>query len=428
MEKPTIGYFTLKFPWYPLTFVYSEIMALKRHGYRIKIMTLDKRQREELHDDFQNLWDDIEVVKTGGLLRQLLCYCWFVVFYPKRMSLLRKKFRPYRVNRKRLFIDRYLLPAFPLAYHMKKIGDISYLHNHFTGRPATLAYIASQLLAVPRGFTTHADSFVKKKYHLLKEQVEDSAIVFAVTKQAMQNLNKLCAGDDEVHSSNSKMVYKPVGINLNRFEYTGDLQNTYNLISVCRFDPKKGLIYLVRACHVLFERGRQIKCVMVGSASDEYEKKAYQEVVEYIRKHKLEDLFDLPGFLPQQELLELLRKSSIFVAPYIITDSGARDGVPTGLVEAMAVGLVPVTTDAGAILELVEHGRTGIVVPQKDATAIADAIETLVNDDDLFQTLSRNARLKIECERDVEKNEQIIVKRFEQIIPLDSSGSCQPFS
>jgi len=160
---------------------------------------------------------------------------------------------------------------------------------------------------------------------------------------------------------------------------------------------------------------------MVGSASDRYEKKAYQEVIEYIRKHRLEKLFNLPGFLPQQEHLELMRQSSIFVAPYIITDSGARDGVPTGLVEAMAVGLVPVTTDAGAILELVEHGRNGIIVSQKDATAIADAIEILVNDENLFRSLSRNARLKIERERDVEKNEQIIVKKLKQLIPPGQS-------
>jgi glycosyltransferase involved in cell wall biosynthesis len=416
VSKGKIAYFFCTFPRYPFTFVCNEITALKKHGFDVEILVLQKGDKRELHEDFQNLWEDIRVVKTGGLLRQLACYFYFRLLYPKRVSDLRKKFSIYSVDGGDFFKTPYLLPAFSVAKYIAGRRDIAYLHSHFTYRDSTMTYMVSQLLNMPRGLTSHADSFVEHPYKLLKEQVADSRVVFAGTHQAREHILKI-SGDAGQTDAEEKVIYKPTGINLKKFAFLEIIDNGRTLISVCRFEPKKGLIYLVKACHLLIQKGYDIRCVMVGSASTVPAQQAvHREVLNYVQDHGIERFFNLTGSLTQEAYIKYLSQSAIFLAPYIVTDKGERDGVPTSLIEAMAVGLVPVVTDAGAITELVNHQENGLVVAQRDEAALADAVARLINDKELFERLRRNARRRVELECDVEKTEDIVVEQLRKIV------------
>lgn len=410
-KNKRIAYFFCRFPWYPLTFVCHEIMALKRSGYEIVIIVLDRGEKRELHGEFEELWEDIRVVQRGRTA-QLLDYYYFRFVYPGRVSRIRERFKPHAVDRGDFFKSPYLLPAFSVARHILKRGDIDYIHSHFSYRDSTITYLVSRLLDIPRGFTTHADSFVDQKYKLLKEQVEDCDLVFADTGQAAENILRISCDKN----AEKKTVLKPAGINLEKFGFQEDIPCRKGIISICRFDPKKGLPYLIRAVHILIKRGHDIDCTIVGSANNPVGEEICNGVLDYIKDNKLEKFVRVTGFLTQDEYLAYMRKSAFFMAPYIVTERGERDGVPTGIIEAMAVGLVPVATDAGAITELVVHGENGLVVPQKDEAALADAVELLIGDRDLFERLRRNARKKIERERDVEKNEKIMVERLDELL------------
>jgi colanic acid/amylovoran biosynthesis glycosyltransferase len=416
VRKGKIAYFFCTFPWYPLTFVCNEIMALKNRGFDVEVLVLVKGDKRELHEDFKTLWEDIRVVKVGSRNRQLARYYYFRFFYPRRVADLRKKFIKYAIDDGDFFRTPYLLPAFSVAKYIASHHDIAYLHSHFTYRDSTIAYMASQLLNMPRGLTSHADSFVEHRYKLLKEQVVDSRVIFAGTHQARENILKI-TGLTGHNNVEAKVIYKPTGINLKKFTYIDTIVNRQTLISICRFEPKKGLIYLVKACHLLIQKGYRIHCIMVGAASNvPIQKEVHKEVLNYIQDAGMEKFFQLTGFLTQEEYIPYLRKSSMFIAPYIVTEKGERDGVPTSLIEAMAVGLVPVVTDAGAITELVHHQENGLVVAQRDEVALADAIERLINDQDLFERLRRNARRTVELEHNVENTEEIVVEQLRNII------------
>ena len=418
-----IGYFFETFPWYPLTFVFSEIRCLIDNGYSVTIFTFRKGDRKELHEEFQDLWDQIDVVPVGGRWRQIFLYIFFRILYPSRVLSLERKFRIHTQQRIRMRTDRFLLPAFGLAYHLKKRNDIDFLHTHFTGRASTLTYVASQLLSIPRGFTTHADSFVAGKYKLLADQIRDSAVVFSETRQAVKNIHQLYS--DTEGFDGTKIIYKPTGVSLERFSFSRNLTNGYKLISVSRFDPKKGLIDLVKACGILHRNGKPVHCKIIGDASNKKEEQVYREIVDYITREKLGHIVELTGFLPRQEHIRYLQQSSIFIAPSIVTPDGSRDGVPTALIEAMALGLVPVTTSAGAITELVRDGMNGIVVPEKDPEAIAEAIERIAGDDALFENLRHNARKTVERERDENQNELIFVDYLKAQFDPSAKSKCR---
>lgn len=95
--------------------------------------------------------------------------------------------------------------------------------------------------------------------------------------------------------------------------------------------------------------------------------------------------------------------SDIFVLPCIITKNGDRDGIPNVLLESMSVGTPVISTNISAIPELIEDKITGILVPEKNEIAIANAILTLYKDSNLYKNITENARKKIKKVFDIEK-------------------------
>jgi glycosyltransferase involved in cell wall biosynthesis len=96
--------------------------------------------------------------------------------------------------------------------------------------------------------------------------------------------------------------------------------------------------------------------------------------------------------MTQDQLAKLYPQASIFVLPCLVTDNGDRDGIPNVLIEAMASGTPVVSTNVSGISELVEHKRTGPLVEQRNARALADTMETLLLWPGLRTRLAENAR------------------------------------
>lgn len=102
----------------------------------------------------------------------------------------------------------------------------------------------------------------------------------------------------------------------------------------------------------------------------------------------LGDTVDIVGWLAPRERDEALRKADIFVLP------SHDEGLPMALLEAMAHGLVPVTTPVGGIPEAVTDGVHGLLVPPGDPVRLAAALHLLVENDALRDTFARQARLR----------------------------------
>jgi glycosyltransferase involved in cell wall biosynthesis len=179
------------------------------------------------------------------------------------------------------------------------------------------------------------------------------------------------------------------------------------ILAVGRLVEKKGFDDLIDACAMLAREGTAFSCLIVGSGEEE------DALRQRIARLGLQDKVRLEGPRPQREVIELMRRATLMAAPCIIGADGNRDGLPTVLLEAMALGLPCVATDVTGIPEVVRDGETGLCIRQAAPENLAGAMATLLADADQRLRLARNARQLIEAEFDVHRNAARVFRLFE---------------
>ena len=107
------------------------------------------------------------------------------------------------------------------------------------------------------------------------------------------------------------------------------------------------------------------------------------------RELGIADRVTLTGRLPREELVRLYNACEVFVSPSLY------EGFGLPAAEAMACGAPVVATTAGAFPEVIEDGQSGLLVPPRDASALADAIERLMKDSYVRRKLGQEARRRI---------------------------------
>ena len=100
----------------------------------------------------------------------------------------------------------------------------------------------------------------------------------------------------------------------------------------------------------------------------------------------LADRVDVPGWVGPDKVEQILQETDIFVLPSL------AENLPMSIIEAFAHGIPVISTPVGSVPEMIEDGRTGLIVPVGDSTALADALHRLIKDTELRQALGRNAR------------------------------------
>jgi glycosyltransferase involved in cell wall biosynthesis len=181
------------------------------------------------------------------------------------------------------------------------------------------------------------------------------------------------------------------------------------LLCVSRIDPKKGLEYLIDAVRLLKDQGVRVETRVFGAPdahspeSLEYADALHQQVT----RLGLQDVVHFAGRRDSREVQLALEQAHIFVAPSVELPNGDKDGIPTAVLEAMAAGCAIVTTNAGSVSEAIEHEREGLIVPQRDAAALAGAIERLAADEAFATALRAAASARARRDFDVARSEEI---------------------
>lgn len=154
--------------------------------------------------------------------------------------------------------------------------------------------------------------------------------------------------------------------------------------------PHKGQRHLIEAAHIVVQKLPDVRFVILG------EGELREPLERLIKEYRLEKHVLLPGF--RTDVLGCLKSFDLFVM------SSVTEGLGTSLLDAMACSRPIVATEAGGIPEVVSHGVTGLLVPPRDHTAMADAIVTLISDKARRQAMGEAGFARV--------NEQFSVERM----------------
>lgn len=171
---------------------------------------------------------------------------------------------------------------------------------------------------------------------------------------------------------------------------------TIKLLSVGRFVEKKGFITGIRAVAKALQEVPNLEYNLVGSGPQE------QEIKKLIRELKVEKQVKILGHRHHHEIRQLLHQAHIFLAPSMTARNHDQEGIPDALKEAMAAGLLVISTQHSGIPEVVRHGESGLLVPEFDEHALAGAIVQACITHDCWPAYGAAARSIIEREHNAE--------------------------
>lgn len=157
-----------------------------------------------------------------------------------------------------------------------------------------------------------------------------------------------------------------------------------DLLFVGRLIPRKGAQYAIEATKILRERGVPAHLTIVGTGPFE------RQLIEMANRGGLSKFVAFKGLRPHNEVMSFFNSSNICLFP-----SFGREGMPTTILEAMSFGKLVIATNNFGIEELITSGKDGILIPEKDSLALAEAILSLKSNGKRASTIGKNAGKKV---------------------------------
>lgn len=151
-----------------------------------------------------------------------------------------------------------------------------------------------------------------------------------------------------------------------------------------RLSYRKGLFDLIECGKHICKHYPDVSFVIPGSG------RLAQTLQEKVQELGIANQFKFLGFVPREELIRLYQNATLYVLP------SHYEGLPTVLLEAMSCGLPVVATAVSGNLDVITQGKNGILVPPKSPEKLAEAIASLLDDEQKRETLGHNARKTIE--------------------------------
>ncbi|MGO1318246.1 MAG: glycosyltransferase family 4 protein, partial [Cellulomonadaceae bacterium] len=279
--------------------------------------------------------------------------------------------------------------ALDLAVQVRERG-VTHLHAHFASMATTVARLAAGLAGVTYSFTAHA----KDLFH---ESVSDEDVaaksrdahhVVTISAYNVAHLVGIGAPPESLH-----LVHN--GLDLTAFAPRtppsgARAPGTLRVAAVGRFVEKKGFDVLLDAVALLRSRGEAVHCDLVGAGEADAALRAQAQAL------GLGPAVTFHGPLPQDQVRRVVGGADVFAAPCVVGADGNADGLPTVVLEAMALGTPCVTTDVTGLVEAIDQEQTGLLVDQHDAVGLADALARIGRDPELAARLATQARTRVE--------------------------------
>ncbi|MDX1927828.1 MAG: glycosyltransferase family 4 protein [Pirellulaceae bacterium] len=391
-----VAYVVKRYPRFSETFIVNEILAHEASGLAIDIFSL----RPPVDTHFQDLISRVRApltylsdgqVKAADLWAAMRKASGIVSDFTEGIE------KALTCNS---VLDVYC--GVELAIHCIKRG-VTHIHAHFASSPASVAQIASHLTGIPFSITAHAKDIFHESVDEgdLERKLSEAKVTFTVSEFNLAFLR------ERYPAAAQRIIRLYNGMHLKDFPYGSPQDRKPKIVAVGRFVEKKGFDDLIQACAILRDHHVPFECQMIGGGELEH------SLGQLVERLHLSEQVQLLGPQPQNVVKKFISEASLMAAPCVHGQDGNRDGLPTVLLEAMALGTPCISTAVTGIPEVVRHGSTGMIVAEHSPQELAKSIENLLTDSQRRCQYSMAARQLIENEFDIERNTECQRSYFE---------------
>ncbi len=416
-KRMRVAYLVKTFPRLSETFILNEILGVEELGLELEIFSLRRLPpaNEPVHPDVAKVKAPVRYIPSlvrplwpPGLALLLFSHLALLFAAPQRyFAAARFHFSSGSSPRLKDFLQAGYLGRALIR------GKFTHLHAHFANVPTTVAEIVKHLTGIGYSFTAHAKDVYLTPPSELARKIKEAECVLTCTAVNQRYLAGLADQGTPV-----RLAYHGVDVNRFRVLRSGDPPQNGEvplILSVARLCEKKGLEFLIEACHILVDRGVAFQCRIVGYGPLE------DKLQKMIASLALPDRVFLQGKMTQDQLAALYPQADLFVLPCLVLKNGDQDGIPNVLFEAMVCGVPIISTEIAGVRELIEHQKNGLLVEQRNSPALADAMELLIGSPGLRNDLARKGRQTVLASFTRESSARNVYNIFSSV--LDSAES-----
>ncbi|EFB2835742.1 colanic acid biosynthesis glycosyltransferase WcaL [Escherichia coli] len=401
-----VGFFLLKFPLSSETFVLNQITAFIDMGFEVEIVALQKGDTQNTHAAWtqynlaaKTRWLQDEPQGKVAKLRHRAS---------QTLRGIHRKNTWQALNIKRYGAESRNLILSAICGRVATPFHADVFIAHFGPAGVTAAKLRE--LGVIRGkIATIFHGIDISSREVLNHYTPEYQQLFR-RGDLMLPISDLWAGRlQKMGCPREKIAVSRMGVDMTRFSPrpVKAPATPLEIISVARLTEKKGLHVAIEACRQLKEQGVAFRYRILGIGPWE------RRLRTLIEQYQLEDVVEMPGFKPSHEVKAMLDDADVFLLPSVTGADGDMEGIPVALMEAMAVGIPVVSTLHSGIPELVEADKSGWLVPENDARALAQRLAAFSQlDADKLAPVVKRAREKVEHDF----NQQVINRELASLL------------
>lgn len=213
-------------------------------------------------------------------------------------------------------------------------------------------------------------------FNRLKRFVALRSAAVTVVSHAMRDVLQ------ELGIADSRINVIPMGVDL-RHRFVPAVQRSASgaLLFVGRLVEKKGLKYLIEALPLILEKHPNATLRIVGDGQEK------ERILELILELGIAEHVEFLGAVANETLTEIYQSSDVVVFPSVVAE-----GFGLVLVEALGCECATVVSESPAMQDIIENGKSALIVPQKDPNLLAEKVSLLIDDDNLRQSLGKQGR------------------------------------
>lgn len=301
---------------------------------------------------------------------------------------------------------RSLLALYQLAALYPRQPRYDVIHAHYGSTGNSFRYLR-HLWGAPLVVSFHGWDFSKAPRDsgrdLYSKLFRDADAVTAVSEYAAKVLRGLSCPAKRLHTLHC-------GLSAAEFPFRPRHpvpHKPVRLLTVARLVEKKGIEFALRAVRAVRSHGANVRYDIIG---DGPQRAALDALV---RELGLESDVTMHGARSGEFVRERMTSAHLFVLPSVTGADGDQEGIPVSLMEAQACGLPVLSTWHSGIPELVADGRSGFLVPERDADALAERLLHLIEHPQTWPDMGRAGRSIVEAQFDIRALNHQLVRIYE---------------